>query len=349
MDNRNDRKHTYKEAGVDVRGAERAKGKMGALTASPDPRVLNRGGAFASLFVPRFDGVADPVLVLKSEEPGSKQQLAFEHGRIESICQDLIHHLVNDIVVMGAKPEVVLDTILCGRIEQETVLAIVEHLAAACRGLDCSLVGGETSEQPGVLATGQYMLNASILGVADRARIVDGSRIRPGDKVVALASNGLHTNGYSLVRRLMADRPEIMAETIGGMRFLDAILLPHTCYYRPLRDWLGDPAVHGMAHITGGGIEGNVKRILPEGTRARIELGRLEVHPLFRVIQRFGNVPEDDMLQTFNMGAGLVVVMEAKRVSALIGHLKTSGCQAYEVGEIVAGNQDVVFVGELQW
>ncbi|MFB9331150.1 phosphoribosylformylglycinamidine cyclo-ligase [Paenibacillus aurantiacus] len=347
MDNHGVRRHTYKEAGVDVKGAERAKGRMGTLTATADPRVLNRSGAFASLFLPRFEGIDDPVLVLKSEEPGSKQQLAFEHGQIKSICQDLIHHLVNDIVVMGARPEVVLDTILCGRIESETVLAIVEHLAEACRALGCSLVGGETSEQPGVLAAGQYMLNASILGVADRTRIVDGSRIRPGDKVVALASNGLHTNGYSLVRRLMADRPEITQETIGEMSFLDAILLPHTCYYKPLRGWLGNAAIQGMAHITGGGIEGNVKRILPAGTTARIELGRLEVLPIFSVIQRYGHVPADDMLQTFNMGVGLVVVVEAAKVAEFTGDLKMSGCQAYEIGDIFAGQGDVQFAGEL--
>lgn len=342
-------KHTYKDAGVDVRNAERAKGKMGELTESADPRVLNRSGAFASLFLPRFEGVENPVLVMKVEEPGSKQLLAFEHNRIQSICEDLIHHLINDIVVMGAKPEVVLDTILCGRIESETVVAIVGYLSQACREQYCSLIGGETSEQPGLLPEGRYMLNASIVGVVDRDKIVDGSRISPGDRVLALASNGLHTNGYSLVRKLMTERPEIMGEPIGELSFLDAILLPHTCYFKPLQAVLGDPAIHGMAHITGGGIEGNLKRILPEGTSACIDLSKIEIHPLFPVIWRHGQVPEDDMLQTFNMGVGLTLVADPEHAMRLISHLAATGCQAYEIGEIVQGTQGVTFTNELKW
>lgn len=288
-------------------------------------------------------------MVMKAEEPGSKQLLAFAENRIPSICQDLIHHLINDIVVMGAKPEVVLDTILCGRIESETVVQIVEHLAAACREMGCSLIGGETSEQPGLLQAGQYMLNATILGVVDRKNIIDGSRIRPGDQVLALASNGLHTNGYSLVRRLMDERPEILEETVKGRPFLDAILLPHTCYFRPLECVLSDPAIHGLAHITGGGIEGNLKRILPEGVLACIDLSRIEIHPLFSLIRSYGLVPDADMLQTFNMGVGMIAVVKPEEADRLKTHWTENGCAAYAVGEIVEGEQGVVFQGALAW
>lgn len=339
--------HTYKDAGVDVRNAERTKARMGALTASEDNRILNRSGAFASLFLASFDGIANPVLVLKAEEPGSKQLLAFAHDRIQSVCQDLIHHLINDIVVMGAKPEAVLDTILCGRIESGTVVRIVDYLAQACRENGCSLVGGETSEQPGLLPAGRYMLNASVVGVVDRDSIVDGSRIRPGDRVLALPSNGLHTNGYSLVRKLMEERPEIMEEKVGELGFLDAILLPHACYYGPLRPLQGDSAVHGMAHITGGGIEGNLKRIMPAGTCARIDLSRIAIPPIFPLIRRYGRVPEADMLQTFNMGVGLAMVVDPEGAERLAARLAEAGCHAYEIGEIAEGSREVAFVNAL--
>ncbi|WP_127583596.1 phosphoribosylformylglycinamidine cyclo-ligase [Paenibacillus koleovorans] len=345
----NGKGHTYKAAGVDVRNAERTKDQMGVLMETKDTRVLNRPGAFASLFLPRFEGVENPVLVLKAEEPGSKQWLALEHRRIPTICQDLIHHLINDIVVMGAKPEVVLDTILCGQMEKETVVSIVKHLAMACQEQNCSLIGGETSEQPGLLEKGRYMLNASILGVVDRDRIVDGSRIRPGDRILALASNGLHTNGYSLVRKLMAERPEIMKETIDGLSFLDAILLPHTCYYKPLLLIQGKPYLHGMAHITGGGIEGNLKRILPEGTSASIDLSHIRVHPLFPVIRHYGQVPEEDMLQTFNMGVGLVVVVDREHEADVLEQLAAEGCPTYTIGEIVEGARNITFHNYLTW
>lgn len=339
---------SYRSAGVDIENADRAKEEMAASLRSSDPRVLNSLGAFASLFAASFPGLRDPVLVLKMEEPGSKQKLAFRFGRVASICRDLVNHLVNDIAVMGARPLVVQDVIVCGKLERETVAAVVRHLAEACRELGCTLVGGETSEQPGVLEPGTYVLAASVVGVADRSAIVDGSTIRAGDELLAVASNGLHTNGYSLVRALIDRDPSLLERPVGGESFLDAIMKPHTPYLRPLEGLFGDPALHGMAHITGGGIEGNLRRVLPPGVDAVIELPAIRVPPVFQVIRAAGRVEEADMLRTFNVGAGLVLAADrdaARRVSA---HVGSFGIDCYRIGEVVPGSGRVRFRGELQ-
>jgi len=340
---------TYAGAGVNIRNADETKREMAGSMESDDARILNKPGAFASLFAASFRDVKEPVLVLKAEEPGSKQWLAFQHNQIRSICYDLIHHLVNDIIVMGAKPEVVLDIILCGQLEKETVLEIVQGISEACKEQGCSLIGGETSEQPKVLPAGTYMLNASILGVVDKERIIDGSKIEIGDVVLALPSNGLHTNGYSLVRKLMEEKPEILKETVEGESFLEAILKPHQCYYQMLKGLFGMEELHGLAHITGGGIEGNLNRILPANMSAKVDVGNLRVLPIFGVIKRYGQVPDTDMLRTFNMGVGITMVVKPSALPAVTAHLRQFGCEAYVIGEIVEGNQTVVLEGQLQY
>jgi phosphoribosylformylglycinamidine cyclo-ligase len=339
---------SYRSAGVDIENADRTKAEMAASLRSTDARVLNTLGAFASLFDARFPGYREPVLVLKMEEPGSKQKLAFRYGRVPSICRDLVNHLVNDIAVMGARPLAVQDVIVCGRLERETVSAVVRHLAEACRDLGCTLVGGETSEQPGVLEAGTYVLAASVVGVAERSAIVDGSSIRAGDAVLAVASNGLHTNGYSLVRALIDRAPSILERGVGGESFLDAIMRPHTPYLRPLEGLFGDPALHGMAHITGGGIEGNFKRVLPRGVDAVVDLPAVRVPPVFQLIREAGAVDEADMLRTFNVGAGLVLAVDAAAAGRVAAHIGSFGIDCYPIGEVVAGSGQVRFRGELK-
>jgi phosphoribosylformylglycinamidine cyclo-ligase len=341
------RKLTYQSAGVNIGNADATKKEMTGSMVIEDKRVLNRPGAFASLFVADFPGIANPVLVLKAEEPGSKQQLAFEYGKIDHICSDLVNHLVNDIVVMGAKPEVVLDIILCGAIEKEVVLDIVKYLALACREQGCSLIGGETSEQPSVLPRGTYMLNASILGVVDRGHIIDGSKIKAGDVVLALASNGLHTNGYSMVRKLIEEAAEILEEQIDGENFMDVILRPHLCYYHPLKDVVQLPELHGLAHITGGGIEGNLNRILPNGLDALIDLSTFEIPAIFATIQSIGNIDHSEMLKIFNMGVGMALVSDPSAVPQIREHLTRRGCPSFPIGRIVQGDQQVRFQGKL--
>ncbi|MCD1260473.1 phosphoribosylformylglycinamidine cyclo-ligase [Paenibacillus athensensis] len=340
---------SYESSGVNIDVADAAKREMAGSMETSDTRVLNRPGAFASLFEAKFEGVENPVLVLKAEEPGSKQLLAFQHDKVEGVCYDLINHLVNDIIVMGAKPEVVLDIILCGKMEKDIVVRIVDAISKACRAQDCQLIGGETSEQPKVLPAGGYMLNASVLGVVDKSKIIDGSAIKKGDVVLSIASNGLHTNGYSLVRKLMEERPEILNETVDGDSFIDAILRPHQCYYQPLKELFPTGKIHGLAHITGGGVEGNLNRILPEGLSAAVDLSQIEVLELFKLIKRYGGVNDKDMMRTFNMGVGIALVADPADIPAISAHLTANGCAVNPIGQIVDGDQTVTFTGELRY
>jgi phosphoribosylformylglycinamidine cyclo-ligase len=325
---------SYKTSGVDIDVADATKRNMAKSLATKDPRVLNQIGAFASLFDGKFPTMKDPILVLKMEEPGSKQKLAFERGLVRSVCFDMINHLINDIAVMGAAPLAVQDAVICGKLEQKVVEEIVQSVADACREQDCSLVGGETSEQPGVLAPGMYVLTASIVGVVDKSAVIDGSRIVQGDTVLAVQSSGLHTNGYSLVRALMARDPAIEKSPVGEETFIEAIMRPHRCYYQPLKALFGNSGLHGLAHITGGGIEGNLCRIIPKGLCAHVEVSRLRVPEVFKVIQRRGEVSQANMLKTFNMGAGLMAVCSPGTVDYLVGVFAEHGVEAYPVGTI---------------
>jgi phosphoribosylformylglycinamidine cyclo-ligase len=344
---------SYASAGVDIAAADAAKEAMAASLETGDSRVLNRLGAFATLFDASFPGYERPVLVLKTEEPGSKQKLALAHDRVESLCEDLVNHLVNDIIVMGAHPLSVQDAIICGHLDGPIVNRLVAGLAAACRAQGCTLTGGETSEQPGVLDGGTYILVASAVGVVERARIIDGARIAPGDAVIAVASNGLHTNGYSLVRALLARDPALAARDVGGESFLDAILRPHRPYYHAVRDLFADAGLHGLAHITGGGIAGNLRRIIPAGGQARIDLGALVPPPIFRAIRAAGDVDDADMLRTFNLGAGLIVVAAPDAAAAVAAHLASQGYDSAIIGTIAprerASDPAVAFSGSLRW
>ncbi len=343
------KKWTYEKAGVNIGVADEAKQEMAGYLIPSDPRVLNRLGAFASLFEAKFPGITNPILVLKAEEPGSKQLLAIKYNRVENLGYDLVHHLINDIIVMGARPLAVLDTIFCGKMEKKVVVELVKSIAQSCREQGCTLVGGETSEQPRVLSEGVYVVCASALGVVDKSKIIDGSKIELGDSVLALASNGLHTNGYSLVRKLIENEPSIIEEKVENETFLEAILRPHKCYYKCLRDLFDMTELHGLAHITGGGMEGNLNRILPEGLNASIDLDKIQILPIFKMIHDAGNISDSEMMRTFNMGVGLTVVVDPSATGRIKEQLAAKGCHSYTIGEIVQGNQMVEFSGELRW
>jgi phosphoribosylformylglycinamidine cyclo-ligase len=340
---------SYKKAGVDISTADAAKREMAKSLETSSPRVLNRLGAFASLYDGRFDGYEHPVLVLKMEEPGSKQKLAVQCKRVGSVCYDLVNHLIDDIIVMGAKPLAVQDVIICGKLEKPVVTEMVDSMARACREQDCDLVGGETSEQPGVLEAGLYVLAAAMVGVVDKARIIDGAKIRKGDAVLAVASNGLHTNGYSLVRALLAGQPDLAEAKIDGERFLDVILRRHTCYYKAFRGLFDNPALHGMAHITGGGIEGNLNRILPAGVGAAIDAAKIQILPVFKMIRQAGQIDDGDMLRTFNLGVGMTLVVAADAVEGVIKHLAAHGHKSYTIGRITEGDRAVNYENRLSW
>ena len=339
---------TYSKAGVDIQHTDSIKIEMGKYVETAHPRVLNGMGPFASLYDIKFDHIAHPVLVLKSEEPGSKQKLAAEYGYIESVCHDMINHLVNDIIVMGATPLAVLDTIVCGNADKDTILHIIKGISDACRENECALVGGETSIQPGVVDQGTYILTSSIAGIIDKDEILDGARIRQGDTVLALASNGLHTNGYSLVRLLMDAMPQIRGERVGGETFLDAIMKPHTAYYRAIKDLVATRKIHGMAHITGGGIEGNLRRVMPDGLCAEVDLARIRTLPVFTYIKNKGDVEDSEMLRTFNCGVGLILILAPEDAVEAAMHLERY-CACYPIGEVTAGSVPVAFRNQLIW
>lgn len=345
----NDQPLSYASSGVDIAAKEEALGDLERTLKTKDKRVLNTAGAFASLYDGKFPGYRHPVLVMKTEEPGSKQLIAFQQDRVESICEDMINHLINDIIVMGATPLAVQDAVICGKLDKDIIKRIVAGVAAACTAQDCVLTGGETSEQPGVLQPGTYILTSSIVGVVEKSKIVDGTKIKAGDVVLAIASNGLHTNGYSLVRKLMEQKPEIVNTKVDQISFLDAILLPHLCYYRALKDLFGERSLHGMAHITGSGIEGNLERILPKAVDAAIDLNLVRILPIFRTIRDAGDIADSEMLRTYNMGVGLTLVVAKKDAESVRAHVQKTGHDCYPIGTIVKGSGKVTFDGTVQW
>lgn len=339
---------SYGKAGIDITYTDTIKKEMAKHLETTDRRVLNGLGPFASLYDINFPELKHPVLVLKSEEPGSKQKLAMEYGYTESICHDMINHLVNDIIVMGAKPLAVLDTIVCGNAEKDTIKSLVKGISEACKANECSLVGGETSIQPLVVESGVYVLTSSIAGIVERAKVIDGSGIEEGDAVLAIASNGLHTNGYSLVRLLMDKMPQIKLDKIDGLTFIEQIMKPHTPYYKAVKELFDQEVLHGMAHITGGGIEGNLCRVIPDGLCARINLSRLRVLNIFKYIRNSGNISDEEMLHTFNCGVGFNLVVPQEHKDRVMKHVgKYYDC--YEIGVIAQGSDKIVFEGKINW
>lgn len=339
---------SYSKAGVDIAYTDTIKKEMAKHLETDNKRVLNKMGAFASLYDIHFPMMKEPVLVLKSEEPGSKQKLAMEYGYTESICHDMINHLVNDIIVMGAKPLAVLDTIVCGNAEKDTIKSLVKGISDACRENDCALVGGETSIQPLVVEAGVYVLTSSIAGIVEKKDVIDGSAIQDKDVVLAVASNGLHTNGYSLVRMLMDRTPQTKLDKIDGMTFIEQIMKPHTPYYNAVKGLFGKSMIHGMAHITGGGIEGNLGRVIPDGLTAEIDLSKIRPLPVFKYIKQNGGVSDEEMLHTFNCGVGMNIVVSQKDAAAVIRHI-SEFYDCYEIGRICTGDEKVRYVNRLEW
>ncbi|MGA8537385.1 MAG: phosphoribosylformylglycinamidine cyclo-ligase [Thermoplasmata archaeon] len=339
----------YREVGVDIDETDAAKAEMADLMKDSGPLVLSKFGDYAALIDARFPGIKEPVLALKVEEPGSKQLLAFQHDRVEDVCRDMIAHLVNDVVVMGARPIAVLDVVVCGSFEKKTMVKIVSALTKACREQECNLVGGETSVQPGVLPEGRYILSATAVGVVERSKIIDRSRIRIGDVLLALPSSGPHTNGYSLIRRLLESQPDLGARRVGGQTFFEAAMAPHICYYQALKEILGDSGTHGIAHVTGGGIADNVVRIIPPEVDAVIELSSIKVPTVFSAIRDAGRLTDEEMLRVFNNGLGMVLAVSPERVPAVESHLRANAVNPYAVGSVRPGTGQVTLTGRVNW
>lgn len=336
-------KLSYKTSGVDINVANKTKSGIAKILNTQNKDVLNRVGAFATLYDGVFLGYKNPILVFKTEEPGTKQKLAIENKSIETVCYDLIGHLINDAIVMGAKPLSVQDCIVCGKMEKDVILKIVSSLAKACEENGCLLTGGETSEQPGVVPEGTYILTANVVGVVEKDLIIDGSKIKEGNIVLALASNGVHTNGISLVRKIMKQNPKILKEKIGGKSFLKAILTPHRCYYNSLKGLFGNRGLVGLAHITGGGIKENLNRILPKNLDAEIDVKKIKVLKIFQILKKFGKLEDREMFRAFNMGVGIAAVVKEDFTDEAKKHLKKFSIEAYEIGKIIKGNGKVIF------
>jgi len=340
---------SYESAGVNIENAEAAKTEMESIMKTNDKRVLTTLDAFAALFDGRFPDLEHPVLVMKTEEPGTKQKLAIQNKSYRSICFDTVNHLINDIAVMGATPLAIQDAIICGKLEKNVVTELVRGFTEACKEQDCVLTGGETSEQPGVLEAGTYVLVANVVGVVDKKKIIDGSAIKKGDVVIALESSGLHTNGYSLVRALMAQKPNIIEEKIEGRSFIDTILTPHRCYFQAIRGLFDLPDLHGMAHITGGGIQSNLERVLPKTLTAKIDLSAIRMPSIFRFLREHSASSDDNMLKTFNVGVGMIIVASSASADGIRSHLSKHQCESHIIGTIVDGSGTVQYEGKLRW
>ena len=329
---------------VNIDLANETKKAMAKALESDDTRVLNKIGAFSSLYDIKFKEYKDPVLVLKTEEPGSKQLLAAQYGKLENVSYDMINHLINDCIVMGARPLTVQDAIICGKMNKDDINKIVKAVADACKKQGCVLTGGETSEQPGVLKPGTYILTSSIVGIVDKNKIIDGSKIKEGDVVIALESSGIHTNGYTLVRKIMKKYPEIVND-----KFINTILEPHRCYYKALKDLFDKNWITGLAHITGGGICENLNRILPNNLSASIDVSKYQILDIFKLLRNTANINDKEMLRTFNLGVGLTVVAKKKYADEIIKHMKKNKIDAYIIGDIIKGNKTVIINGNLNW
>ena len=332
----------YKASGVDIDAGNETVRRIRALARSTfTAGVISDIGSFGGLFQLETGRYREPVLVSSADGVGTKLKLAFLTNRHHTIGVDLVNHCVNDILVQGAEPLFFLDYLATGRLAPDVAQSVIDGIASACRDNGCALIGGETAEMPGFYNDGEYDLAGFIVGVVDRQRLVNGRAIAVGDVLVGLPSSGLHTNGYSLARQIVFEHMKLqvhshvpeLGRTIG-----DALLEPHRSYLSMIRPLLDGGRIKAMAHITGGGITENLPRVLPHGTAAVVDASTWEVPPLFRWLQRNGNVPIDDMMRTFNMGLGLIIVAPRDRAEPLIEELAARGGRdARVIGEVVPG------------
>lgn len=323
-------RQTYTAAGVDISAATRAKELIKKQARSTfSPQVVSDIGFFGALF--EFKGYREPLLVSSVDGVGTKLKVAAALGKYNSVGIDIVNHCVNDILTCGAAPLFFLDYIAMGKLVPEQVEKVVQGIAEACRDVGCALVGGETAEMPGVYAAGDYDLVGFIVGVVEKKSLIDGSNIRETDVLLGLPSSGLHTNGYSLARKVFGVEPAKLQTYCPelGRTLAEELLEPHRCYYPRLREVL--PLVKGLAHITGGGLVDNVPRVLPPGLAARFNPGSWTVLPIFRLIQQCGSIDNPEMYRVFNMGIGMVIVCSPDRVGTFTKIIP----EARVVGEVI--------------
>ncbi|WP_068787286.1 phosphoribosylformylglycinamidine cyclo-ligase [Paenibacillus phocaensis] len=340
----------YKKAGVDIAAGNEAVERMKKhVKRTFRPEVMTDLGGFGALFGLNKDKYAEPVLVSGTDGVGTKLKIAFAMDKHDTIGIDAVAMCVNDIVVQGAEPLFFLDYLACDKVVPEKIEAIVAGIAEGCSQSGCALIGGETAEMPGMYSEGEYDIAGFTVGVVDKSKIVNGSRIAPGDTVIGLASSGVHSNGFSLVRKLLLEDagyaltdklPELNGEVLG-----DVLLTPTKLYVKPVLSLLEQVDVKGMAHITGGGFIENIPRVLPEGVNVEIAYGSWPILPIFDLLQKRGDVSPRDMFTTFNMGIGLVIVVAADQAKAAVAALEQAGETPYVIGKVTEGQRAVTFTG----
>jgi phosphoribosylformylglycinamidine cyclo-ligase len=331
---------SYRSAGVDLDAAERTMEGLKSLVASTgDEHTLSALGQFGGLYAVPED-LRHPVLVSSTDSVGTKVMVAFMAGRHDTVGQDLVNHCVDDILVQGARPLFFLDYVGCGEMDESVITGVVSGVATACKENGCALLGGETAEMPEFYAKGEYDLAGFIVGVVERDRVLDGSRVRAGDVLIGLGSTGLHTNGYTLARKIVFESMGlgIDDEFPGTERSVADVLLDvHRSYLPILSDALDAGRVRGLAHITGGGIQGNLPRTLGSELGAVVDLASWEVPEVFRVLGEAGGVEQEEMLRVFNMGVGMIALVAPDDVDEVLEGSSDAGCPAWVMGEVEAG------------
>jgi len=338
----------YRASGVDIdAGNETVRRIKSLATSTFTPGVLSDIGSFGGLFRLDRERYREPVLVSSADGVGTKLKVAFMTGRHDTVGADLVNHCVNDILVQGAEPLFFLDYLATGRLLPDVAEQVIAGIARGCRENGCALIGGETAEMPGFYADGEYDVAGFIVGVVEKTKVIDGRSIVPGDALIGLPSAGLHTNGYSLARRIMFDLCGLAVDSLVpelGTTAGDALLAPHRSYLSAVRPLIDAGLVKGMAHITGGGITENLPRMLPDGCSADVDRGSWAEQPIFSFLQQRGGIADDEMLRAFNMGVGLVLAVDAAARADVTERLMQAGEHPVALGRVVAGGRDVRYV-----
>ena len=341
------REITYAEAGVDIERSNRAKQRIKYLAHRTfNKSVLSDIGGFGGLFSVDKKKFKDPVLVSSVDGVGTKLKIAFEMDLHQTVGADLVNHCVNDIAVQGAAPLFFMDYFATGKLQPEIAEKVISGIADACKHNGCALIGGETAEMPGFYPGGEYDLAGFIVGAVDRDKIITGKDVVPGDILIGLPSNGLHTNGYSLARKLLFEVSHYSPETYVNElknKVGNELMRTHKSYWPVIKRLLEAEAVTAMAHITGGGITENLPRVLPKTMSAQVQLGSWPVLPIFSHLQKLGNISEPEMLRTFNMGIGMVLVVPTKKFKRVQSVLERTGEKGYTIGRIVKGDRKVLY------
>ncbi len=334
---------SYRDAGVDIdAGNELVERIKPAIKRTRRPGAIGGIGGFGGLFELPLDRYPHPYLVSGTDGVGTKLRLAIDLGRYDGIGIDLVAMCANDIAVLGAEPLFFLDYYATGRLEIGVAEQVIAGIAEGCVQAGCALIGGETAEMPGMYAEDDFDLAGFCVGIVDRDSVIDGSRVRPGDALIALASSGPHSNGYSLIRKIIEISGADLGQDCGGRPLADALLEPTRIYCKPLLELDRANTPHAIAHITGGGLSENIPRVLPEGCAARIDINSWQLPPVFQWLQQNGGVSDDEMRRTFNCGVGMVLAVDSDLADTIIWALRDAGESAWRIGDVVPRDGDAV-------